>query len=292
VKTVHTIEALRREVAAARARHGSAGPGTGDTVVGLVPTMGSLHEGHLALVDRARERAPMVILSLYVNPTQFGPGEDFERYPRDLARDTELAERRGVAMLFAPSTAAVYPDGDPVVRVVPGKLAERLCGVSRPGHFEGVLTVVAKLFGMAQPDVAVFGQKDYQQATLIRRMVRDLDMPVQIDVAPIVRAGDGLALSSRNTYLSGAERGRARSLSKGLMAARAAFGEGVTDAERLKSRVRSIMRESDLEPEYVELVHPDTLEPLAEAAAGAVLAVAGRVGATRLIDNVILGQRD
>jgi pantoate--beta-alanine ligase len=195
-------------------------------------------------------------------------------------------------MLFAPSTAAVYPDGDPVVRVVPGKLAERLCGVSRPGHFEGVLTVVAKLFGMAQPDVAVFGQKDYQQATLIRRMVRDLDMPVQIDVAPIVRAGDGLALSSRNTYLSGAERGRARSLSKGLMAARAAFGEGVTDAERLKSRVRSIMRESDLEPEYVELVHPDTLEPLAEAAAGAVLAVAGRVGATRLIDNVILGQRD
>jgi pantoate--beta-alanine ligase len=292
VKTVHTIEALRREVAAARARHGSAGPGTGDTVVGLVPTMGSLHEGHLALVDRARERAPMVILSLYVNPTQFGPGEDFERYPRDLARDTELAERRGVGMLFAPSTAAVYPDGDPVVRVVPGKLAERLCGVSRPGHFEGVLTVVAKLFGMAQPDVAVFGQKDYQQATLIRRMVRDLDMPVQIDVAPIVRAGDGLALSSRNTYLSGAERGRARSLSKGLMAARAAFGEGVTDAERLKSRVRSIMRESDLEPEYVELVHPDTLEPLAEAAAGAVLAVAGRVGATRLIDNVILGQRD
>jgi pantoate--beta-alanine ligase len=292
VKTVHTISEVRREVAAARVRHGSTGAGAADAVVGLVPTMGYLHEGHLALVDRARSLSELVVLSLFVNPTQFAPGEDFERYPRDLARDTELAEQRGVECLFAPTTDEVYPEGEPVVRVVPGRLAERLCGGSRPGHFEGVLTVVAKLFGMVQPDVAVFGQKDYQQATLIRRMVRDLDMPVRIDVAPIVRDHDGLALSSRNAYLSGVERERARSLWLGLSAARAAFEEGERETERLTSLVRDRLKEWAVEPEYVDLVDPDTLEPLAAAATGAVLAVAARVGSTRLIDNVILGQKD
>lgn len=290
--TVVTIEELRREVASARARLGSAGPGAGEAVVGLVPTMGYLHEGHLALVDRARQHTRLVVLSLFVNPTQFAPTEDFERYPRDLVRDAELAEQRGVELLFTPSVEEVYPEGEPKVTVVPGTLAGRLCGASRPGHFQGVLTVVAKLFGMVQPDVAVFGQKDYQQATLVRRMVRDLNIPVRIEVAPIVRAEDGLALSSRNMYLSEEERVRARSLSAGLLVAHADFGEGVVDAARLKSRVRSIMGASDVEPEYVELVHPDTLEPLAEAVAGAVLAVAARVGETRLIDNVILGQSE
>jgi pantoate--beta-alanine ligase len=292
VKTVHTISELRREVAAARSRHGSAGPGAGDAVVGLVPTMGYLHEGHLALVDRARSLSEMVVLSLFVNPTQFAPGEDFERYPRDLARDTELAEQRGVECLFAPASDEVYPAGEPVVRVVPGRMAERLCGASRPGHFEGVLTVVAKLFGMVQPDVAVFGQKDYQQATLIRQMVRDLDMPVRIDVAPIVRDRDGLALSSRNAYLSDVERERARSLWLGLSAASAAFEQGEREAERLMSLVRDRLGEAAVEPEYVDLVDPGTLEALATAATGAVLAVAARVGSTRLIDNVILGQKD
>jgi pantoate--beta-alanine ligase len=292
VKTVRTVAEVRREVAAARTERGATGPGGGGAVIGLVPTMGALHEGHLALVDRARSLTAFVVVSIFVNPTQFGPAEDFESYPRDLDRDSELVEARGAALLFAPATVEVYPDGDPMVQVLPGRLADRLCGVSRPGHFQGVLTVVAKLFGMVHPDVAVFGQKDYQQATLIRRMVRDLDMAVEIDVAPTVRDPDGLALSSRNAYLSDAERARALSLSAGLSAARAAFDEGVTDVDRLKTRVRGIMRDAGVEPEYIELVEPATLDGVMEAAAGTVVAVAARVGEIRLIDNVILGQTE
>jgi pantoate--beta-alanine ligase len=292
VKTVTTVRELRREVAAARARFHSTGPGTGDDVVGLVPTMGFLHEGHLALVDRAREQSPFVVMSVFVNPTQFLPTEDFDRYPRDLERDAELAEHQGVELLFAPPVPEVYPPGEPAVKVVPGSMASRLCGASRPGHFEGVVTVVAKLFGMVQPDLAVFGQKDYQQATLIRQMVRDLAMAVRIEVAPIVRDIDGLALSSRNMYLSEGERARARSLSDGLFAARSAFGAGVTSVDRLKAGVWGRMRDAGVEPEYVELIDPDTLESVAEAGPGAVLAVAARVGVTRLIDNVILGQKE
>ena len=292
MKTVATIAELRREVAAARRRAGTA-VGGGKDVVGLVPTMGALHEGHLALVDRARELTELVVLSIFVNPTQFGPGEDLEAYPRTLERDRELAETRGVDLVYAPAVEEVYPDGEADIRVTPGRLAERLCGLSRPGHFEGVLTVVAKLFGMAQPDVAVFGQKDYQQVTLIRRMVRELDMPVRIETVPVVREVDGLALSSRNTYLTERERARARSLSQGLFAAVAAYEEeDVRDPDRLKARVRGIMRDADVEPEYIELVDPDTLEGLDAARDGAVMAVAGRVGETRLIDNVILGPKE
>jgi pantoate--beta-alanine ligase len=291
VKTVHTVEDLRREVGAARKRAGSHLSGV-DDVIGFVPTMGYLHEGHLSLVDRARDRTEYVVLSIFVNPTQFGPGEDYEQYPRDPERDAELAAARGVDLVFAPDAEDVYPDGEPLVKVVPGALAERLCGLSRPGHFQGVLTVVAKLFGMVQPDVAVFGQKDYQQAVLVRRMAADLDMPVRVKTAPIVREDDGLALSSRNAYLSAAERERARSLSEGLFAARSVFEEeAVTNADRLKARVRGTMRDADVEPEYIELVDPETLADLAEARPGAVLAVAARVGETRLIDNVILGQQ-
>jgi pantoate--beta-alanine ligase len=291
VKTVTTVEGLRHEVAEFRRRAGSVVAG-GDDIVALVPTMGALHEGHLSLVDRARELGRLVVLSIFVNPTQFGPGEDFDAYPRDLALDRELAERRGVDVVYAPSTAEVYPEGPSMVRVVPGPMAERLCGLSRPGHFEGVLTVVAKLFGMVQPDVAVFGRKDYQQVTLIRRMVRDLDMAVRVEAARIIREGDGLALSSRNVYLSESERARALSLSEGLLAAQSVFDEGVRDPERLKARVRGTMRDAAVEPEYIEVVDPDTLEPLTEARTGAVLALAARVGSTRLIDNVILGQRE
>lgn len=289
MKTVTTIAAVRREVAAARRRAGSPGAGAGDAVIGLVPTMGYLHEGHLALVDRARALAELVVMSVFVNPTQFGPGEDFERYPRDLERDVELAERRGVDILLTPAVAEVYPRGEATVRVVPGRLAERLCGASRPGHFEGVLTVVAKLFGMTQPDVAVFGRKDYQQATLIRHMVRDLDMAVRIEVAPTVRDADGLASSSRNAYLSDEERARARSLSAGLFAAQSAFDEGMSDGARLAAIVRDRLEDAELDAEYIEVVDADSLEPVRAAMPGTVVAVAARVGATRLIDNVILG---
>lgn len=311
MRTVRTVAELRRAVASARRRAGASARESGDPsrqggqgaggaeavglapeAIGFVPTMGALHEGHLALVDRARELTGFVVVSVFVNPTQFGPGEDFDAYPRDLERDAEHAAARGVDILYAPPTSEVYPDGELGVKVVPGPLADRLCGLSRPGHFEGVLTVVAKLFGMVQPDVAVFGQKDYQQATLIRRMVRDLDMPVRIEVAPIVREADGLALSSRNAYMSPSERERARSLSRGLFAALEGFsGEGVTDVDRLKARVRGTMRDADVEPEYIELVDPDRLEAVEAARPGAVLAVAARVGETRLIDNVILGQK-
>ena len=289
MKTVRTVRDVRRAVAAARAAsEDRSAPGEG-RVVGVVPTMGALHEGHLSLVDRAREEAELVVLSVFVNPLQFGPGEDYERYPRDLEADAALAEERGVDVLFAPPREEVYPDGDLAVRVVPKRLVDRLCALARPGHFEGVLTVVSKLFGIVQPDVAVFGQKDYQQVTLIRRMVRDLNIPVRIAVAPIVREPDGLALSSRNRYLSDVERTRALSLSQGLFSARAAFREEAVDnVDRLKARVRGTMRDSDVEPEYIELVDPDTLDPLEDAREGAVMAVAARVGETRLIDNVIL----
>lgn len=292
MKTVTTIAELRREVAAARARAGSTGPGMGDAVVGLVPTMGYLHEGHLALVDRARALTELVVMSVFVNPTQFAPGEDFERYPRDPARDAELAERRGVGVLFTPSVEEVYPRGQATVMVVPGRPARRLCGATRPGHFEGVLTVVAKLFGMTQPDVAVFGRKDYQQATLVRHMVRDLDMAVRIEVTPTVREDDGLALSSRNSYLSEEQRQRARSLSAGLFAAQAAFRQGLSDVDRLEATVRESLRNAAVDAEYVEVVDPDSLEPVRDAAPGAVVAVAARVGETRLIDNVVLGATD
>ena len=280
MKTVRTIAELRRHLAVARSE---------GKAVAFVPTMGSLHEGHLSLVDAAKSRGGTVVLSIFVNPLQFGPGEDYEAYPRREAADTELARARGVDLLFVPTVAEVYPDGELGVRVVPKKLVDRLCGLSRPGHFEGVLTVVAKLFGMVGPDVALFGQKDWQQVTLVRRMVRDLDMPVEIVVGPIVREEDGLAMSSRNAYLTAPQRERALTLSRGLFAARDAFDEGVTDAERIKARARGTMRGSDVEPEYVELVDADTLDPLQEAVPGAVLAIAARIGDTRLIDNLILG---
>src|SRR5690242_7471431 len=193
--------------------------------IALVPTMGALHEGHLALVDHARERASLVVLSLFVNPLQFGPNEDFARYPRDREGDAKLAEARGVDVLFAPPVDELYRAGR-AVSVVPTALASRWEGASRPGHFTGVLTVVAKLFNIVQPHTAVFGQKDIQQATLIRAMVRDLDFPIEVVVAPTVREADGVALSSRNAYLGAADRARARVLSRAIFAMRDAFDAG------------------------------------------------------------------
>ncbi|MDX1567365.1 MAG: pantoate--beta-alanine ligase [Longimicrobiales bacterium] len=268
----------------------------------FVPTMGALHAGHLALVKRARGwadaqrasrgRPGVVVLSIFVNPTQFGPDEDFGAYPRPLETDLEKAREHGVDLVFAPeSEAVVYPEGEPRITVDPGSMADRLCGAYRPGHFRGVLTVVAKLFGLVGPDRAVFGRKDFQQAVLIQRMVQDLELGVEIDVAPLIREEDGLALSSRNAYLSSEERASALGLFAGLSAARERFQRGEREASELKEAVRSeAARHPLLDLEYVEVVDRRDLEPVDRAEAGSVVAVAGFCGETRLIDNVVLGE--
>ena len=280
MKVVRTRAEVRAAVAAAR----KAGQR-----VALVPTMGYLHEGHLSLVDRARARAGCVALSIFVNPLQFGPAEDLDRYPRDLERDLGLAEARGVDLVFAPSAAEMYPGGEPRVSVVADpSLEDRLCGAARPGHFRGVLTVVAKLFGVFTPDVAVFGQKDLQQALLVRRMVADLDMPLEVDVAPIVREPDGLAMSSRNVYLSPEDRARALALPRAVEAVRSLFASGETDGSVLRDAAWSTLAVPGVRVEYAEIVDPATLAPVEHVFPGTVCAVAARVGSTRLIDNGIL----
>lgn len=257
--------------------------------VGLVPTMGALHEGHLALVDRARDLSDRVVMSVFVNPLQFGPGEDFARYPRNLERDRALAEERGVDLLFVPAVEALYPEGAET-RVVPGSAAGMWEGASRPGHFAGVLTVVAKLFNLVQPDIAVFGQKDIQQVTLVRKMVDDLDFPLRMVVAPTVREADGLALSSRNIYLDAGARKQALGLSRALAAAEAAFAAGQRDATSLEARIRDVLEQHPgLDPDYIAIVDPERLQPVAQAVSGTIVALAARVGGTRLIDNIILG---
>lgn len=260
--------------------------------IALVPTMGYLHEGHLRLVDRARELADWVAMSIFVNPLQFGPAEDFARYPRDLERDRRLAEARGVDFVFAPPAEEMYPRGQPWVTVVPERGADVLCGASRPGHFRGVLTVVAKLFHLFEPDVAVFGRKDFQQAVLIRRMVEDLDFPVRIEVVDTVREADGLALSSRNVYLAPDERGQAAALPRALARARALFAAGESDPVTVVEAARRVLYKAGLAPEYVAIVDPATLEPVARVRVGDVLAIAVRVGSARLIDNTVFGRED
>lgn len=267
----------------------------GGARVALVPTMGALHAGHLALVDRARMHADAVVLSIFVNPLQFGPHEDLARYPRSLSRDVERSGARGVDVVFAPDVAEMYPDGDPVVRVVPGPMGEGLCGARRPGHFEGVLTVVARLFGLVRPDLAVFGRKDAQQASLIRRMVRDLEMGIEVEVAPLVREVDGLALSSRNAYLTTAERARAPLLFRALREAAAAFEAGEREPAVLEARVRAALEDGGspaLSLEYATVVDVGTLERPVRAAEDHLLAAAVRLGSTRLLDNLVLGEPD
>lgn len=254
----------------------------------LVPTMGALHGGHQSLMGIARERADTVVVSIFVNPLQFGPNEDFDRYPRDLEGDTAKCARQGVDVVFAPETGTMYPAGRPVVTIEAGEMGERLEGASRPGHFTGVLTVVGKLFHLVRPDLAVFGEKDAQQIALIRRMVADLDFPVEIVGAPILRDPDGLASSSRNVYLSAAERTAALALSRSLTAARGAAADGAAAARAAATAVlaEAAAGEPPVEPDYLALVDPATFTEVADDHRGdAVLALAARVGTTRLIDN-------
>jgi pantoate--beta-alanine ligase len=281
VRTVRTVAELRAALAPLRA----------DGPVGLVPTMGAFHEGHLSLMSAARAECATVVVSLFVNPAQFAPGEDLAAYPRDERRDAALAEERGVDLLFAPPAEEVYPPGFDTAVEVAG-LTDVLCGDPRHRgreHFRGVTTVVTKLFNMVGPDAAYFGQKDAQQAIVIRKLVRDLDIPVRIEVRPTVREPDGLAMSSRNAYLDAAERERALALSRALRAADAEVAAGRRDAATVLAAARRELDASGVEPEYLELRSADDLAPAEGVNGRTLLAVAARVGRARLIDNTVLG---
>lgn len=257
--------------------------------VGLVPTMGYLHEGHLSLVHRAREECEHVVVSIFVNPTQFGPKEDLSRYPRDLDRDLSLLEPLGVDLVWMPTAEIMYPSGYQTWVEVEG-ITQPLEGSMRPGHFRGVTTVVAKLFNAVQPYKAYFGQKDAQQAAVIRRMTHDLNFPLEIVVCPIVREPDGLAMSSRNVYLEPAQRKAATVLSRSLRAAKGAYEDGERDAEKLRGKMKEVLAGEPLaQVQYVSCADYDTLEELETVTGKALLSMAVVVGKTRLIDNVVLG---
>jgi pantoate--beta-alanine ligase len=257
--------------------------------IGLVPTMGALHEGHRQLIRRARAENDRVVVSIFVNPTQFGPGEDFDRYPRDLDTDLETCEGERVDWVYAPEVSALYPHGPGTLVVPPASLTDRLCGASRPGHFTGVATVVAKLFALWLPDRAYFGIKDFQQTVVVRRMAEDLCLPVSVVTVPTQRESDGLALSSRNVFLSPEERRAARALPLALQAGwETARRPHVGPADVLNAARSVLAAEPALEVQYLELVDPDSLAPLTAMQAAGVLAVAAHVGRTRLIDNVSL----
>ena len=255
--------------------------------LGLVPTMGALHEGHLSLLRAARAQCEVVAASIFVNPTQFGPQEDLAKYPRPFARDSELLRAEGVDLLFAPSVEEMYPAGAVTYVNVEG-LSERLCGRSRPGHFRGVATVVSKLFHVVQPEVAFFGQKDAAQVAVIRAMVRDLLLAVEIVACPIVREADGLALSSRNVYLNSEQRRQALVLYRSLLRVRELYEGGERDAGRLIAGGTEEFVDSGVRVDFLEIVDAEDLVELTTAAAGALVAVAGFLGTTRLIDNVLL----
>jgi pantoate--beta-alanine ligase len=283
VELLDSTTAVRRRVAATR---------LSGQRVGLVPTMGALHEGHARLIDRCTRKTDLVIVSVFVNPTQFGPAEDFERYPRSISDDVKLCQASGAGVVFAPSVQTIYPNGARSTFVEVAPQSDILEGASRPGHFRGVATVVLKLFEIVAPDLACFGQKDYQQQLLIRRMVRDLHLSVEVDTCPTIREADGLAMSSRNRYLNPAERQAAGVLFRALENARLAARTG----EHGAGRVRQILRETiESEPlarvDYVEIAGAESLEALNEMdpARGAVALLAVRFGNTRLIDNMILG---
>ncbi|MCE1229274.1 MAG: pantoate--beta-alanine ligase [Firmicutes bacterium] len=278
MRIVRTIPELRALLKALR---------EGGSRIGFVPTMGYLHEGHASLIRQSTARCDHTVVSIFVNPTQFGPAEDLAKYPRDLERDQVLCQKHGATVLFLPEPSEIYPTGFSTF-VEPGELGQVLCGAFRPGHFRGVATVVTKLFNIVQPDLAFFGQKDLQQTVVIRRVVRDLNLPVDIVVAPTVREADGLALSSRNAYLSPEDRQRATALSRGLLAADAAFRAGEQSVAALLALAQKELGEVD-ELQYLELVDAHTLERTADPIARTVaLCVAAKVGTTRLIDNVLL----
>lgn len=257
--------------------------------LGLVPTMGALHEGHLSLVRAAKAKSDVVAVSIFVNPTQFGPNEDFARYPRNLEKDCELLQAQKVEFVFAPAAEDMYPKEGSVTWVNVEGLSDRLCGKSRPGHFRGVATVVAKLFNIVEPDIAFFGQKDAAQVAVIKRMVRDLNMPVEIEVCPIVRESDGLALSSRNAYLSPDERKMALVLHASLQRAQKLFDQGERDAAKIAHESRkAFVWQPEVRLDYFEIVDLGTLEPIATINDRSLVAVAAFVGNTRLIDNILL----
>ncbi|KRC60895.1 pantoate--beta-alanine ligase [Agromyces sp. Root81] len=277
-RVVPTIDELRGFLAGRRAAGAS---------VALVPTMGALHAGHLALVARARELADVVVVSIFVNPLQFGPGEDLDRYPRTLDADVAALAGLGVEFVFAPAVAEMYPKGAVGTTLTAGRVGSLYEGASRPGHFDGMLTVVGKLLNIVRPDVAVFGQKDAQQVFLVRRMVDDLDVPTSIEVVPTVREADGLALSSRNRFLAPAQREAALTLIEALRAADAAASDGL--AEVLAEGAAAFGDHDDVTLDYLVVVDPETFLPVADDARGpAVVLVAARVGATRLIDNAAI----
>ncbi|MBR0056511.1 MAG: pantoate--beta-alanine ligase [Kiritimatiellae bacterium] len=275
VKTPREMQGIARGI------HG------GGKTIAVVPTMGFLHEGHLSLVDVAKRSADVVVLTLFVNPIQFGPSEDYAVYPRDQRRDEALCEARGVDYLFAPDVGGMYaPDAS--VRIDENALSRHLCGAVRPGHFSGVCTVVAKLFNITMADVAVFGQKDAQQVAVVRRMVRDLDIPVRIEMAPIVREADGLAMSSRNTRLTPEGRRSALGLSRALAKARDAYAAGARDAAEIRGLMSREMEAHGLKVDYASAVDYATLEDAAAIGPGTLLAVAAYSGPVRLIDNCLL----
>jgi pantoate--beta-alanine ligase len=278
MRTVRTVADVRAHLAAARAAGRS---------IGLVPTMGAYHDGHLALMRAARAACDEVVVWLFVNPAQFNDQADLAAYPRDEQRDAALAEAQGVDVLFAPTPEEVYPAGF-ATTVVVGDVAERFEGAHRPGHFAGVATVVSKMLNMVGPDVAFFGAKDAQQVAVVRRLVRDLDLPVRIEVVPTVREADGLAMSSRNVHLRGADRERATALSLALAAAGRAVETGERDPDRLRAAALGVLRERDVEPDYVAVVDPETFAPVDRVNGHVLVAVAASIGATRLIDNSII----
>jgi pantoate--beta-alanine ligase len=279
MKLLKTIDEMRAFSSATR---------KSGTRLGLVPTMGALHEGHIALVRAARDKSDVVAVSIFVNPTQFGPNEDFAKYPRNLERDSALLEREHVDVMFAPSVEDMYPAGAVTWVTVEG-MSDRLCGRSRPGHFRGVTTVVSKLFHVIEPDAAFFGQKDAAQVAIIRRMVRDLNMPISIEVCPIIRESDGLALSSRNAYLSPEDRKSALVLYRSLRRAQEAFAGGERESAKLiASGKKEFAKELAARLDYFDIVDPDSLESIRAISKRALIAVAAFVGNTRLIDNILV----
>lgn len=284
MKLVHTVVELREEVAQAKAQ---------GLTIGLVPTMGALHEGHASLIAAANKENDFVVVSVFVNPTQFGPNEDLDAYPRTLEADCKLAEKMGANVVFAPSPKEMYPSSDDTWVEVTGDITKVLCGRTRPIHFRGVTTVVTKLFNLAQPDRAYFGQKDAQQVEVLKRMVKDLFFPLQLRVMPIIREADGLAKSSRNTYLSQEEHTAALVLSRSLKAAKAMYEAGERDAAKITAAVTAdIEKEPMSNIDYVEIYALPGLEPVATPMVGSnLLAVAVKFGTTRLIDNVVLEEK-
>lgn len=294
MKTVSKIEQVRRDLKKVREK---------GKRIGFVPTMGYFHEGHLSLIRRARKETDFVVSSIFVNPTQFGPREDYRRYPRNLSRDKKLAEDAGAELIFAPSVSEIYPPAysTPLKRkrslsltgctyVDVQGLGSILCGASRPGHFSGVATIVTKLFNIVQPDVAYFGQKDFQQAAIIKKMVEDLNMGVRIKVLPVVREEDGLAMSSRNTYLSGRERMDALVLYQSLQQARKMIKSNIRDSRRIKSRIKDLIKsKKSAKVDYIAIVDPENLGEVKKITRKVAVLLAVWIGKTRLIDNMLMG---